>query len=52
MQSCCFGFEKHLGRWAVFSTTFHHAERAPRVTGSLTTESPTIGSFETFLVLI
>jgi hypothetical protein len=30
MQSCCFGFEQHLGRWAVFSAAFHHAERAPR----------------------
>jgi hypothetical protein len=25
MQSCCFGFEQHRGRWAVFSATFHHA---------------------------
>src|SRR5579859_4545337 len=29
MQSCCFGFEQHRGRWAVFSAAFHHAERAP-----------------------
>ena len=36
MQSCCFGFQQHLGRWAVFSAAFHHAERAPRVTSSLT----------------
>ena len=31
-----------LGRWAVFLAAFHHAERAPRVTSSLTTESSTI----------
>src|SRR5271155_3805318 len=52
MQSCCFGFEQHLGRWAVFSAAFHHAERAPRVTSSLTAESPTIRSFKTSLVSI
>jgi hypothetical protein len=22
MQSCCFGFEQHLGRWAVFRQLF------------------------------
>src|SRR5256885_15713459 len=49
MQSCCFGFEQHRGRWAVFSAAFHHAERAPRVTSSLTAESPTIRSFQTIL---
>src|SRR5580692_3250608 len=49
MQSCCFGFEQHRGRWAVFSAAFHHAERAPRVTSSLTAESPTIRSFSTIL---
>src|SRR6266516_2268828 len=47
MQSCCFGFEQHRGRWAVFSAAFHHAERAPRVISSLTAESPTIRSFKT-----
>src|SRR5271163_2881442 len=52
MQSCCFGFEQHLGRWAVFAAAFHHAERAPRVTSSLTAESPTIRSFKTSLVSI
>src|SRR5271163_3108162 len=52
MQSCCFGFEQHRGRWAVFSAAFHHAERAPRVTSSLTAESPTIRSFKTSLVSI
>src|SRR6202044_328303 len=36
---------QHRGRWAVFSAAFHHAERAPRVTSSLTAESPTIRSF-------
>src|SRR5438045_2842368 len=49
MQSCCFGFRQHRGRWAVFSAAFHHAERAPRVTSSLTAESPTIRSFSTIL---
>src|SRR5256714_15572628 len=49
MQSCCFGFRQHRGRWAVFSAAFHHAERAPRVTSSLTAESPTIRSFQTIL---
>src|SRR2546429_104384 len=49
MQSCCFGFGQHRGRWAVFSAAFHHAERAPRVTSSLTAESPTIRSFSTIL---
>src|SRR5271169_2159110 len=49
MQSCCFSFEQHRGRWAVFSAAFHHAERAPRVTSSLTAESPTIRSFPTIL---
>jgi hypothetical protein len=34
--------QQHLGRWAVFSAAFHHAERAPRVISSLTAESPTI----------
>jgi len=43
---------RHLGRWAVFSAAFHHAERAPRVTGSLTAESPTIRSSKTSLVSI
>src|SRR5271154_225181 len=52
MQSCCFGFEQHRGRWAVFSAAFHHAERAPRVTSSLTAESPTIRSSKTSLVSI
>jgi hypothetical protein len=47
MQSCCFGLEQHLGRWAVFSAAFHHAERAPRVTSSLTAESPIIRSLKT-----
>src|SRR6266516_3679568 len=47
MQSCCFGFEQHRRRWAVFSAAFHHAERAPRVISSLTAESPTIRSFKT-----
>jgi len=32
MQSCCFGFEQHRGRWVVFRQLFHHAERAPRMT--------------------
>src|SRR5213080_4606051 len=50
MQSCCFGFEQHRGRWAVFSAAFHHAERAPRVISSLTAESPTIRSFKTSVV--
>src|SRR5205085_8784772 len=40
---------QHRGRWAVFSAAFHHAERAPRVTSSLTAESPTIRSFQTIL---
>src|SRR5436190_22998308 len=31
------------------SAAFHHAERAPRVTSSLTAESPTIRSFQTIL---
>src|ERR1700735_2371490 len=52
MQSCCFGFEQHRGRWSVFSAAFRHAERAPRVTSSLTAESPTIRSFKTSLVSI
>src|SRR3989440_11415720 len=52
MQSCCFGFEQHRGRWAVFSAVFHHAERAPRVISSLTAESPTIRSFKTSLMSI
>src|SRR2546421_11502020 len=52
MQSCCFGFEQHLGRWAVFSAAFHHAERAPWVTSSLTAESHTIRSLKTSLVSI
>ena len=26
-DSCCFGFEQHLGRWAVFSAAFHHAQQ-------------------------
>src|SRR5271170_6053641 len=52
MQSCCFGFEQHLGRCPVCSAAFHHAERAPRVTSSLTAESPTIRSFKTSLVSI
>src|ERR1700733_11704164 len=34
------------------SAAFHHAERAPRVTSSLTAESPTIRSFKTSLVSI
>src|ERR1700751_4958241 len=46
MQICCFGFEQHRGPWAVFSAAFHHTERAPRVTSSLTAESPTIRSFK------
>src|SRR2546423_15369842 len=50
MQSCCFDFEQHRGRWAVFSADFHHAERAPRVISSLTAESPTIRSFKTSVV--
>src|SRR5436305_10601378 len=49
MQSCCFGFEQHRGRWAVFSAAFHHAERAPRVISSLAAESPTIRSFKNLL---
>src|ERR1700731_1163065 len=40
---------QHRGRWAVFSAAFHHAERAPRVTSSLTAESPTIRSSSTIL---
>jgi hypothetical protein len=44
--------EQHPGRWAVFSAVFHHAERAPRVTSSLTAESPTIRSLKTSLVSI
>jgi hypothetical protein len=36
---------------ALFSS-FHHAERAPRVISSLTAESPTIRSFKTSLVSI
>jgi hypothetical protein len=35
-----------------FSAAFHHAERAPRVTSSLTAESPTIRSLYTSLVSI
>jgi hypothetical protein len=34
------------------SAAFHHAERAPRVTSSLTAESPTIRSFKPPLVSI
>src|SRR5271170_3562498 len=52
MLSCCFGFEQHRGRWAVFSAAFRHAERAPRVISSLTAESPTIRSFKPSLVSI
>jgi hypothetical protein len=52
MQSCCFGFEQHLGRWAVFSAAFHHAERDPRVTSSLTAESPITRSLKASLVSI
>jgi hypothetical protein len=50
MQSCCFGLEQHLGRWAVFSAAFHNAERAPNVTSSLTAESSTIRSLKTISV--
>src|ERR1700733_9221580 len=49
MQSCCFSFEQHLGRWAVFRQLFHHAERAPRMTSSLTAESPTIQKLQNTL---
>jgi hypothetical protein len=49
MQSCCFSFEQHLGRWAVFRQLFHHAERAARVTSSLTAESPTIQKLQNIL---
>jgi hypothetical protein len=49
MQSYCFGFERRLGRWAVFSAAFHHVERAPRVTSSLTAESPTIQKLQNIL---
>src|SRR6202044_56272 len=49
MQSCCFSFEQHLGRWAVFRQLFHHAERAPRMTSSLTAESPTIQKLQNIL---
>src|SRR2546421_11759716 len=52
MQSCCFGFEQHRGRRAVFSAAFHHAQRVPRVISRLTAESPTIRSFKTSLVSI
>src|SRR5438105_15308825 len=45
MQSCCFGF----GSTEAVGQSFHHAERAPRVTSSLTAESPTIRSFQTIL---
>src|ERR1700728_5107377 len=48
MQSYCFSFEQHLGRWAVWAA-FHHAERAPRVTSSLTAESPTIQKLQNIL---
>src|SRR5947209_14333939 len=44
-----FWLRQHRGRRAVFSAAFHHAERAPRVTSSLTAESPTIRSFQTIL---
>src|SRR5271156_2580299 len=37
---------------ALASAAFHHAERAPRVTSSLTAESPTIRSFKTSLMSI
>src|SRR5271154_6187165 len=40
---------QHRGRWAVFSAAFHHAERAPRVTSSLTAESPTIKKLQNIL---
>jgi hypothetical protein len=43
---------QHLGRRAVFSAAFHHAERAPRVASSLTADSPTIRSLKTSLVPI
>jgi hypothetical protein len=43
---------QHLGSWAVFSAAFHYAERAPRVTSSLTAESPTIRSLKMSLVSI
>src|ERR1700727_2478482 len=49
MQRWCFSFEQHLGRWAVFRQLFHHAERAPRVTSSLTAESPTIQKLQNIL---
>src|SRR3954453_4730214 len=49
MQSCCFGFGSTEAVGQSFSAAFHHAERAPRVTSSLTAESPTIRSFETIL---
>src|ERR1700733_578394 len=52
MQSCCFSFKQHLSRWAVFSAAFHHAKRAPRVTSSLTAESPTIRSLQTSLMSV
>jgi hypothetical protein len=45
----CFGFEQHLGRWAVFRLAFHHAECAPRVTSSLTVESLTIRKLQNIL---
>src|ERR1700722_17752582 len=44
-----FWLRQHRGRWAVFSAAFHHTERAPRVTSSLTAEAPTIRSFSTIL---
>jgi hypothetical protein len=43
---------QHLGRWVVFSAAFHHTERAPRVTSSLTAELPTVRSLKTSLVSI
>jgi hypothetical protein len=50
MQSYYFGFEKHQGHWAVFSLALRRAERASRVIGSPTAESPTISSIKASLV--
>jgi hypothetical protein len=49
MQSCCFGFGSTLAVEQSFRQLFTHAERAPRVTSSLTAELSTIRSFKNIL---
>jgi hypothetical protein len=48
MQNCCFGFEQHRGRWAVFGD-FSPRRARSKVINSLMAESPTIQKLQNIL---